>query len=45
LMEPRSLPLAVLKGLIDVPSLATARGTDSEVVRTGRIFWPGPHCL
>jgi hypothetical protein len=31
LMEPRSLPLAVLKGLIDGTSLATACGADSEV--------------
>jgi len=34
LMEPRRLPFAVLKD-----SLATARGTDQEVVRAGRNFF------
>jgi len=37
-MEPRSLPLAVLKGFADGASLATARGADSEAGGAGRIF-------
>jgi len=37
-MEPRSLPLAVLKGLADGTSPATARGADPEVGGAGRIF-------